>query len=168
MPNSDPANIEWVKWVLPLLKPTTVIDVGPGDGKYGKLVKAYDKNIHVTGVEVWAPYAVEYELSKIYDVVHICDARIYPSFEADLVILGDVLEHMTRHDATNLWTRISEEADAALISIPVVHMPQGHVHGNPFEEHVVDHWTHDDVLSFFPGITGYQQFGATASYVAEF
>lgn len=168
MPFSDNSNIEWTRWLISELKPASVIDVGPGAGKYGTIIKEFDSQTHTTGVEIWAPYIEEFQLSKIYDTIHVCDARIYPSYVADLVILGDVLEHMGRDEALILWNKIRSEAKAALISIPVIHFPQGPEFGNPYEEHVEDHWTHDDVMLFFPGITGYREFGVTASYIADF
>lgn len=86
----------------------------------------------------------------------------------DLVILGDVLEHMTVEESVALWELIKSQAKAAMISIPIVHFPQGHEHGNPYEEHIVDNWTHESVMSTFTGITGYRTFDITGSYVAEF
>lgn len=168
MPYSDSSNTEWTLWLFDQLKPKTIIDIGPGAGKYGKLAKQYDKNIHITAVEIWAPYIETFNLNSIYDVIDICDARIYPKYSADLVIFGDILEHMKKEDAVKIWNKTKNEAKSAMISIPVIHFPQGTDHGNPFEAHIEDHWEHEDVLKTFDGITGYQNFGITASYIAEF
>jgi hypothetical protein len=168
MPHSDNSNIEWSLWLFDQIKPTSIIDIGPGAGKYGILAKQYNQEIKTTAVEIWAPYIEEFNLRSIYDTVHICDAKIYPDYSCDLVILGDVLEHMKKEDAIYLWNKIKKEAKAAMISIPIIHYPQGAEHNNPYETHLEDHWTHEDVLDTFPGITGYQVFEITASYVADF
>lgn len=168
MPFSDWSNIEWTKWLLGELKPSTVVDVGPGAGKYGQLVRDVLPGTVTTAVEIWEPYVSTYNLPSIYDSVVLADARDFQDYNVDLVILGDVLEHMTRADALALWNRIRTTAKAAMISMPIVYFPQGHEHGNPYEEHVEDHWTHEEILAAFDGITGYRTFEVTGSYVAEF
>lgn len=168
MPFSDWSNNNWTLWLLDQIKPNTIIDIGPGAGKYGKLARQYSDTVQTTAVEIWAPYVEEFNLRDIYNTVHICDARIYPNYSADLVIFGDILEHMKKEEAIALWERVSKEAKAAMISIPIIHFPQGAEHNNPYETHIEDHWTHEDVMSTFKGITGYRNFKVTASYVAEF
>ena len=168
MPFSDGSNIEWAKWLITELKPTTVVDVGPGAGKYGSIVRELLPDTKTTAVEIWEPYVETYGLRSIYDEVFITDARTFDDYSVDLVILGDVLEHMSREDALALWDKIRSQAKAAVISIPIIHFPQGHEHGNPYEEHVVDDWCHDSIMASFDGITGYRTFQVTGSYVAEF
>ncbi len=169
MPYSNPENIEWVTWALELKQPKTILDIGPGAGKYGKLAKETLPNVETTCVEIWAPYVSKFSLHDIYDVVHISDARIYqPQFVYDMTILGDVLEHMSRAEAVALWKKTMRYSRSAIISIPIIHYPQGDFDGNPFEVHVEDHWTHEEVLNYFPGITGYRTFDTVGVYIAEF
>jgi hypothetical protein len=47
---------------------------------------------------------------------------------ADVVVLGDVLEHLTYLDAVALRGRTRA---AAYLSLPIVAYPQGAVEGNP-------------------------------------
>jgi len=168
MPYSDTSNIEWTKWLLEQLKPKSIMDVGPGAGKYGLLAKEVLPNVQLSCIEVWEPYFEEFNLKDIYGVAYCMDVRDRKDFKYDLVILGDVLEHMTVEESVALWELIKTQAKAAMISIPIVHFPQGHEHGNPYEEHIVDNWTHDNVMSTFSGITGFRTFDITGSYVAEF
>jgi 2-polyprenyl-3-methyl-5-hydroxy-6-metoxy-1,4-benzoquinol methylase len=95
-----------------------------------------------TAIEGWAPYVDEFGLKDLYDEVIVSDARHlnWLNFAADLVIAGDVLEHMERDDARRLIKRIKQGAQNLIVSIPVLHLPQGAVNGNPLERHV-DHWT---------------------------
>ena len=168
MPYSDNSNVEWIRWILDLHKPTSAVDLGAGAGKYGKLIKEVLPECHVTGVEIWGPYIKEFDLESIYDKVIICDARIFPKFDRDLVIFGDVLEHMTSNEAIAIWEKVSKQAKFAIISIPIIHYHQDEYAGNPFEAHVDPDWNHERVLESFSGITGYQLYPETGVYFAEF
>ena len=168
MPYSDPSNILWISWVLNEVNPNTVLDIGAGAGKYGKLTKEFNPDIKTTAVEIWAPYVKQFDLESIYDQVHICDARIYPDFKFDLGFLGDVLEHMTKAEAVELWEKVSKEALVAVLSVPIVHYPQGEYENNPYEIHVKDDWTHEEVMKTFPGITAHRTFDVTGIYMADF
>lgn len=60
------------------------------------------------------------------------DARQVDLPVADVVILGDVAEHMTEGEALRLWGRCAEAARRAVyLSIPIVHYPQQEIEGNP-------------------------------------
>jgi hypothetical protein len=168
MPNSDYTNKPWAASVIQKMQPATAIDFGAGEGIYGQIIKKYSPETYTVGVEVWAPYVTQYQLDKTYDEVWVCDARIYPHFKYDLVIFGDILEHMTKEDAVALWERVSKEAKYAIISMPIVEFPQGHVHGNPFEEHVKNNWTHEEILETFGGIVAHETFEITGIYLAKF
>ena len=106
----------------------------------GKVVHCVHRD-HWTAVEAWEPYVDEFGLRDLYDEVIVTDARRlnWPIFQVDLVIAGDVLEHMPRDDAKALLKRIRQGAANLIVSIPVLHLPQGAVNGNPYEQHV-DHW----------------------------
>lgn len=157
MPTSDGQGkdiaLDWYRKI----RPATVVDVGAGAGTYAKLMRDDPEEItvlqsaqpvrsvwrdHWTAVEAWEPYVAEYDLKQLYDQVIIADARHlnWPTYQADLVIAGDVLEHMTHDDAKQLLRRIRQGAQNLIVSIPVLHLPQGAVGGNPYERHI-DHWT---------------------------
>jgi len=156
MPFSDTQGKDWALRAYLRIRPDYVIDVGPGAGTYAKLMRPHHK-AHWTGIEAWGPYIAEYQLDTLYDVVHVADATLvhWPRFQnrADLVILGDVLEHMTALDACQLLDCIKTVASNILVSIPVLHLDQGAVYGNPFETHI-DHWTYEAMLhQLGPGVT---------------
>lgn len=139
------------------LDPGTVLDVGAGSGTYGIALRNLRPDLHLTALEVWAPYISRFKLRTIYNSVINVDVRkLTPLWwpQSDVVILGDVLEHMTAQDAQHVWRQAQRAARLAVFaSIPIVHYPQGHEEGNPYEEHVVDNWTHHAVLEKFSGIT---------------
>ncbi len=132
-----------------------VIDVGPGWGKYVTILRPILEDTTFTAVEVWGPYARDYRLETKYEKVVVADVR-YVSWDkvgrADVVIFGDVLEHMSAEDALAVYKSAGEVCDFLIISIPVSKASQGEVHGNPFETHVEDDWSHEKVMSTFPGI----------------
>ncbi|MBQ1165012.1 class I SAM-dependent methyltransferase, partial [Streptomyces sp. A73] len=65
-----------------------------------------------TAVEVHKPYVAKYKLRStktrtMYDEIHVEDVRHSAEhlFHRDLVILGDVLEHVERDEAVDLLQR---------------------------------------------------------------
>jgi len=112
-------------------------------------------------VEIHKPYIQRFKLKstktrKMYDEIHVEDVRDSADhlFHRDLVLCGDVLEHMPREDAAALLERI-EAAGAwnILVSVPIVEAPQGEVDGNPHEAHL-HHWDYDDMDAVLRGLGG--------------
>lgn len=125
------------------IRPRTVIDVGAGSGTYARALHGNSPwRGRWAAVEAWEPYVDRYELHGLYDAVVVADARrlVAPFFRADLVIAGDVLEHMPRADAVRLLDAFRAHAAHLIVSVPVLHLDQGDVYGNPYERHV-DHWS---------------------------
>ena len=147
----------------------TILDVGVGAGTYSVILK--EKNIKmdkIDGIEAWAPYVEEFDLANKYDNLFQVDAREWEDWNYDLVIFGDVLEHMSKEDALVLWDKVSKQAKHALISIPIIHYPQGHEHGNPYEEHVKDDWSTIEVIQSFKGIKQYFPYNVVGIFWATF
>ncbi len=136
--------------------PITVLDVGPGVGTYAKLLSGLPLEA-VIGLEVWEPYVRTYRLHDYYSEILLGDVRTTPLPAVDVIVLGDVLEHMSRADGVDVWRRCAEAAARAVyLSIPVVHYPQHEIEGNPYEVHVEEDWSHADVLATFEGIGAYE------------
>jgi len=128
-----------------------IVDIGAGSGTYIKLIKEDAKccvNAHWVGIEAWKPYVTEFNLIDRYDQVLNADVRgvDWTTLDPCVVIAGDVLEHMSKNDAMRLVHYVMESTKTMIISIPIRHMPQEAINGNPFEEHVKDDWTHDEVI----------------------
>lgn len=168
MPTSSRENAAWMLDQIQAHDIHTILDVGPGKGTYGHELRAAGHHAHLTASEIWPAYVELFGLRDLYDTVHVEDIRRRNAFQFDLVIFGDVLEHMTKEDAVTVWGKVREQARHALISIPVVHFPQGEEYGNPHEAHVKDDWTHTEVLDTFPGITAYTVGDWTGAYWADF
>jgi SAM-dependent methyltransferase len=166
---SNPENKPWVQQKIIELRPQTVLDVGAGQGTYLDLIReGLGAGVIVNAVEVWQPYIDQFNLLNRYDKLFAIDVRDMTNFEYDLVILGDILEHMSESDAINLWYKISKQAKYAIISIPIIHYHQDAINGNPYEVHVEEDWTVERVLKKFSHIVEHKKFEVTGTFIAEF
>lgn len=167
MASSNPENRWWVLNKVMQLQPKTVIDVGAGCGTYGQLLKPFVP-AHYAAIEIYEKNVEQFKLRDIYDEVWIDDVRNYTSLSADLIIFGDVLEHMTEEEALNVWEVASQGCKYGIISIPIIHYPQGTVDGNVHETHVVDDWDNIKVFESFKGIFECRIGTETGAYLARF
>ena len=85
----------WISHAVSRLRPTTVLDVGPGQGTYADLLRSCTPGALWSCVEIFAPYVQMFGLHSKYDTIYVADIRgfAWPG-RFDVVILGDVLEHM--------------------------------------------------------------------------
>jgi 2-polyprenyl-3-methyl-5-hydroxy-6-metoxy-1,4-benzoquinol methylase len=168
MGHSDPENKQWAIRRIAELQPKTILDVGAGAGTYCTLIKQYiDPHINITGIEAWEPNIQKYRLLEKYNRIILKDVREHKEFNYDLVIFGDVLEHMTKEESINLWNNCISQCKCAMISIPIIHYPQEEIEGNPYEVHVKDDWTPIEVLESFKGIYECRFFKSTGTFFAE-
>jgi hypothetical protein len=154
MPTSDKQGKFIAKALIKEANPTGIWDIGPGEGAYYQLIEDYGGdyftgNFHKwTGVEIWQPYVDQFHLEEMYDEIFIEDVKDITFADEDhsddLIIFGDVLEHMPEDDARALILRAKRSFRYILVSIPIVHAPQGEVNGNPYEAHV-KHWDFDEM-----------------------
>jgi hypothetical protein len=121
-----------------------ILDVGPGYGTYGNLLKPEFKNI--SAIEIWEPYIENFNLNNIYKEVYVGDICDLDFFNFDYLILGDVLEHIEEEKAIKLINKISNSNKKCLVAIPYMY-PQGPHEGNIYETHHQPDLTHDVFLS---------------------
>ena len=80
----------------------SILDIGVGEGTYYEILSSDLANVAWSGVEIWEPYIEKYKLRDKYPVLMNQDVRkIDFSTEPkwDLSLLGDILEHMSKHEA---------------------------------------------------------------------
>ena len=165
MPISSENGKQYIQEFIGQIKHDRMLDIGVGCGTYAKLFPGSDW----TGVEAWEPYVDQFDLNSLYHNLILADARSvdYGSLGLfDVAFLGDVLEHMSSHDAAKLLSNIRDIADFVVISIPLGHHPQGAVNGNEFERHVED-WDHDKVLRLFGAPKSSRIEGEIGVYIYE-
>ncbi len=149
MPTSDKQGKFIAKALVSQAHPWEIWDVGPGEGSYYDLLHDLpDRHPYWIAIEVWEPYIAQHGLRGKYDLVVNKDVRdiqldCFPESD-NLIIFGDVLEHMPEDDARQLILRAKQNFRWILVSIPIIHAPQGEVNGNPYEAHV-KHWDFDEM-----------------------
>ena len=153
MPSSRPNHIPTVLGVVGQLKPTSILDVGIGFGKWGHLFREYTEIVHaesdpgryrrenwkvrIDGVEGFQSYITPMH-EYLYDHLYVGDMReevprlgVY-----DLIFLGDVIEHVTKADGLELLRACLDRAvKAVLVTTPATFVEQGAVCDNQLERH---------------------------------
>ncbi len=156
----------------------TVLDVGTGMGTYSDILRPQLE--WIDGVEVWEPYIEQFGLNNKYDRLFVGDAREVVSSarlsheegllgsKYDLIIFGDVMEHMTEDEALTMWDHASKIAIWGMISIPIIHYPQGPEFGNPYEVHVQEHMRPDGVIDNYGPFEHVQLYPITGTFIRRF
>ena len=163
MPVSTSVHLsQCLQWILNLRPtPTSVLDVGCGFGTWGHLCRTYldviDERVQpdtwrtrIDGIELFEPY-VQAHQRALYDTIHVGDIReLAPRVDRyDLIITGDVIEHLDKNDGETVLEQLYDKADTALL----VCIPLGdgwdhpERHGNPGELHR-SVWTQEDFLPY--------------------
>ena len=142
------------------LRPSSVLDIGVGFGKYGVLLREamdipyerYDKSgwlLRLDGIEAFPGYRNpihDYAYNSVrYAPIQDCldDLGSY-----DVILLIDVLEHFPKEHGMKLLRALLEHTGKALIvSTPMEPAPQGEYLGNAYEAHL-SHWSPEDFAGF--------------------
>jgi len=143
---------DWILTKLKEINPRQIVDVGCGWGAYHSLAAGQLPGAVWIGIEAWAPYIDKFKLFARYEQVLVADVRYlnWAMVQPDVVILGDVIEHMDKRDAARVWRAALEHSDWVILSIPLGEFPQGALDSNPFEIHRST-WSHEECMDL-PGI----------------
>ena len=144
MPTSAPSLLGWVFEKVEHLRPTSVLDIGIGFGKYGFLTKEYASvrhpaslsGCHLVGVEPFQSYITPL-CRLIYDEIRIGDA-LHMDFshdKFDLIIMADVIEHFEKPDGLRLLHDLKKVSKKLIITTPIVFSRQDACFGNDYEIH---------------------------------
>lgn len=123
-----------------------ILDVGAGWGKYRDLLPEYVMD----ACEIWQPYVIAEKLTDRYRRVYtmsICSLGSGILNFYDLVIFGDVLEHLSVECAQ----RVLKRCNAAIIAVPYLY-EQGPEQDNEFERHLQDDLTPGLMMDRYPGV----------------
>jgi hypothetical protein len=138
MPFSSSTFDEVLTEHLVKINPNSVLDVGAGAGKHGKMVRELCPQARIGGVEPTKVYIDEYKLKEVYDELYEMDLMSYCDKQAserhDVVIFGDVLEHFFRSQAIDYLDYFLYRAQW-VIAIWPSQMPQDAWEGNGYEIH---------------------------------
>ncbi|MHC4413011.1 MAG: class I SAM-dependent methyltransferase [Planctomycetota bacterium] len=148
MPSSDPINIPKVLSVVNALNPLSILDVGPGNGRYGFLFReCLDWNWGRLAGDQWKTRIDAVEIDPlyirpihryVYDEIHVCDWLYHDVFTPyDLVFMGDVLEHWPDGQWQQALGKAREHSKFTLVVCPnwTGSINQGSWHGHHQEKH---------------------------------
>ena len=123
-----------------------VLDVGACDGVWFNILSEW---YTMDAVEVWEPNIDKYKLEKKYRFVINCPVQNYYYGHYDLVLFGDVIEHMTVEDAQKVLAYAREHSDMVIVAVPFL-FKQDAIYGNPYERHIQDDLTNQLFLERYP------------------
>lgn len=137
----------------------TILDIGCGIGTYSNVLRRNNKltnyQYKIDAVEVVGEYIEKFNLLKKYNNVYIFDVRDDSLFSVidnyDLVIMGDVLEHLSVEDAQFTLRRLKKHCKEIIVAVPYL-MKQSAKAGK-YEEHLQPDLTHEVFLQRYPGST---------------
>ena len=134
--------IEWIHEHFQ--RGSSCLDVGACDGKWAALLCGY---LQMDACEVWEPNAKR--LVGKYDHIFIADIKDLPYAHYDLVIFGDVLEHMSVTDAQSVLEHAAHHSADCIVAVPYNYY-QDEIYGNPYERHIQPDLTPEIVLERYP------------------
>lgn len=139
---------EIMTWIVKTYpdRSTPILDIGAGAGIYGKLLKELGY-VNVDALEYEPSYVEKFRQCEIYNNVYLGDMRTYePVKNYDIVIMGDVLEHVSEKDALNTMN-IHCNSDR-IISVPW-HYKQAAEDGIECEKHIQDDLSYASVCKIY-------------------
>lgn len=130
--------------IIMATRPTSVLDIGVGRGKYGVLCREYLDDLvnpgsrsRIDGIEAFPGYLTPLH-SHVYDKIYLGDATaILPNLDRkyDVALLIDVFEHFDRAQGAQVVALLERVSGSVLISVPAEWWPQGPSGGNVFQTH---------------------------------
>ena len=121
---------KWITHHIPLSG--KILDMGAGGGTYNKLLAEYPYIMDAVDIYEPCAEALINNYRRVY-IMNICDFSFRENY--DLVILGDVLEHLTVEKAQELLKTILQHTRYVLVAVPF-NFFQDPVEDNIYEEHL--------------------------------
>lgn len=162
MPTSPYAHLYTIVEYLSATRPSSLLDVGLGNGKLGFLARDLldvmlgeryrkaDWQVKIDGIEIFPDYIQEHQ-KAIYDKIHVGDAFdiIDTLGTYDMIMLGDVLEHFEKQKAWQFFNKcVAHVKEYLIICIPLSkNWIQPAIYGNPHEKHR-SFWQAEDFKPF--------------------
>lgn len=131
-------------------KGSTCLDVGVCDGVWNLLLEDW---FVMDGIEAWKPNIYKYRLFDRYRNIYCKDVIgfEYPR-NYDVIIFGDVLEHMTVEEAQQVLEYAKTKATEIIVAVPFGY-EQDALGGNTYEVHKQPDLTPEIFNERYPGFT---------------
>ena len=123
----------------------TILDVGACDGNWRRLLWDYPS---MDAVEAFEP-----NLAHLhgYRKIFLADIHDFRYEHYDLIIFGDVIEHMPVWKAQAVLTYATPRCRDMIVAVPWLYK-QGAIYGNPYEVHIQDDLTPELFAERYPGL----------------
>lgn len=125
---------------------SSILDVGACDGKWRDLLNEYP---NMDAVEIYKPNITNYKLEDKYRKVFNANIIELEYGHYDLIIFGDVIEHMTVADAKKVLKYAERHCEDYVIGVPFQYK-QDAIYGNAFERHIQDDLTKEIFFERYP------------------
>ena len=135
----------WIRGRFP--EGSTCLDVGACDGNWFNRLGEY---LVMDAVEIWQPNIEKHRLEDKYRQVFCGDVSELAYGDYDIVIFGDVIEHMTVEQAQQAIGYAKEHCREILAAVPFLYR-QGPMYGNPWEAHLQEDLTPESFAERYPG-----------------
>jgi len=138
MPYSIPIFDDTILKQLVALNPKSILDIGAGAGKYGKLLRSALPDCKIDAVEPTPKYINDFGLKSIYNNIYEMNIEQYldqnPKQRYEVVIIGDMLEHLYRSKVVDYLDFLLYKSHFVLCIWPT-NFPQDDYNGNGYECH---------------------------------
>ena len=131
----------WIRENFP--QNAKILDVGACDGKWRKLLPEYTMD----AVEAFLPNCER--ISTLYRVTFNADVSELKYDDYDLIIFGDVIEHMSVEAAQKTLIYADTHCRDMIVAVPYL-FKQGPLYGNPWEVHKQDDLTAENFAERYP------------------
>ncbi len=132
---------DWIRKNFPT--DSEILDVGCGpEATWRRWLNDYP---NIDGVEAFE--ATANMIERFYRKVFVEDIKDFRPKKYDLVIFGDVIEHLTVEEAQKVISEI--RCNDLIVAVPFLY-PQGALYGNPYEVHKQDDLTAEIMAERYP------------------
>jgi phospholipid N-methyltransferase len=145
MPYSVPTFDSELELYFRQVRHHSVLDIGPGEGKYGRMLRQVQPETKLIGVEIDPAYVEQYKLREVYDEIWNLDAAELindPNRAFDAVIIGDCIEHMRKSMGVDLLNFLVYRSKLIIVKFPL-QMIQNAWEGHKSEAHLSVWSEHD-------------------------
>ncbi len=128
-------------------KDATILDVGAGEGTYLPFLQDYFTNIEA--IEVFKPNIDNFHLEERYSKVYNANIIDFEYDFYDIIIFGDVIEHMEVNEAQNVLEYALNRCKEMIVAVPYLN-PQGIEEDNVYEIHKQNDLTDEIMKERYP------------------
>ncbi len=128
---------------------STILDVGCGQGDYADMLTDYFGKFDA--VEIFEPYIEQFNLKERYNNVYNVNILDFDFEHYDIIIMGDILEHLSREDAVTLIDKLKDKCNELMIVVPY-YLPQDTVNDNIYERHLQPDIDDEIMEKYFPSL----------------